>query len=443
MNRQHLLVLFSILNAWNCVASVLVDEEKIKQVCNLYITSITDYSKNIDVNNSYENLLFRVFDYNTDTYIHQNDLFDDSYANENDIDSYLGYIDVIYDNKIDTEFGETEVLNCTTTQNGRKYVFATVLKTLSYKNKVREVEIIFGLYNNNNSYIVEYVLFSNQLNNKNLITECSIDAIEEDKLKMEREYLNAANDAFSRKDYLNANRLYEMVLSFNSNNAYALDGLQNCRQLLTKERVKTEIDILVRSKNYRSALDGLSIFKQDYPSYDIKWVVKTSTECENGLAFQAYENNLRIADSKYESALYKDAVLFYENAKNYNEANLDYINVQIERCRIGSPEQAKKLIKKAYDQAKVLKSKWLNTYMTYIKYQNSGLLNGEHYYFMCSMMETKYSEIAKKMGYSRNQANKLAVKYLLKAEEFGFNTDFMRTQVINSRRIKKTKNEKN
>lgn len=415
------------------------DIEKVKEVCNLYITSITDYSKNIDVNNSYENLLYGVFNYDSDVYTHQNDLFDASYANKNDIDNYLAYIDIEYQNKIDIEFEETEVLNCTSNLNGRYYVFATVLKTLKYQDKTREQELIFGLYKDGDRYIMEYALFNSTGNNTELMTQCNVGGIEKDKLKMEREHLKFANTAFTNKNYFNAKRLYEMVLSFNPSNAYAIDGIRNCNLLLTKEKIKLEIESLIQGGKLREAEQRLVVFGQEYSTTETTWILEQKSAYENGIALKNYQANLKIANAKYKDGLFEDARDYYKSARSYTNADVSYIDGQIERCEIGSPQDALARIKKAYNEAKYSKNKWLNTYKTYIKYQNAGLLNGENYYFMCLMMENNYSQIGKKMGYSRQQTRQLAVKYFYKAKDLGHDVSFLETQVFTKRRTKKKK----
>lgn len=434
---RFLLLFIAICSAGTTWANSDID--KIKEVCNLYITSITDYSKNIDVNNSYENLLYGVFDYDSDVYIHQNDLFDTSYANKNDIDNYLAYIDIEYQNSIDIEFEETEVLDCTSNLNGRYYVFAIVLKTLKYKDKTREQELIFGLYKEGDGYIVEYALFNTAHNNTELMVQCSVNSIEEDRLKLEREHLKSANAAFADQNYFNAKRLYEMVLSFNPSNTYAIDGVRNCNLLLTKERTKIEIANLIQHEKFREAEQRLAIFEREFPSTETAWVLAQKNASKNGIALKNYQANLKIANAKYDAGLFEDAINYYKSARSYSVADIAYIDGQIERCETGSPQEVMARIKKAYNEAKYSKSKWLNTYRTYIKYQNSGVLNGENYYFMCLMMENNYSQIGKKMGYSRRQTRQLAVKYFYKAKELGRDVSFLETQVFTKRRTKKKK----
>lgn len=437
--KKLYIVLFIGLIHYSLFATI--DDDEIKKACNLYITSITDYYKGVDTNNSYENLLYQVFDYNSDIYVHQNDLFDEGFSNENDIDSYLGYVDINYKSNLDVEFGETNILSCKITDNGKLYVFATIPKILRYKENVREFELLLGMYKHNDKYVVEYALFNSKQNLDKLLNQCSssIVKVNEDRLKLEREHLQWANVAYSKANYFEAKRRYQKVLAINPKNTAAIDGLVNSEKLITKDIVVTEINQLVQFKKFNEALDKLKDFERTFPNTLSEWASKIRKVCNEGIQNKTYINNLKLADSKYRIALYNEAINYYNKAKSYSKADTKYIQKQIELCNIGSPKKVSELLKEAYVMAKYSKKYWLSTYKLYIQYQNSGLLTGDNYRFMCSMMETKYNQVAKKMGYSRRQANKLARKYLFRAEELGINMDFWKYQVLTPNRLKSKK----
>jgi hypothetical protein len=430
MKKKHLILLFSFIFVQ---VAFSFDKEEVDRIVNLYKNDLSFCFKD---ESQFIEKQFEIQDFFKDVNIHNYDLFGDELPDIT-IETYLRLLYENYNFDIQISFGETYVYDCSYYNKvaGKNYAVAVFDKELLYKGKKKNLSFLLMLDISSRPYKIENA-FIKEIH-PGIQLSCSVDS-EEDKLQQlkrtyEKEYLEKAQSFHRVENYIKAKYFYQEVLKLNSDNKIAQEGVVDC-DVIVASMVIAEIDKLIELKNYilaKQRLITLSI-EAKY-GYDKAWFETSFKKCERGIRIQKANNRIKLADYYFDKKMFTVAKKNYKTALHF-EYKTGYINKQLEACKLGDPNFVKNQIQEAYYEALATKKNYLKTFKTYVKYESSGLLTGENYYFLCLMMLGD-KKVAKGMGYSKSLSKSLAREYFYKARRKGCNKcdiSFLENQVFTS-----------
>jgi len=358
------------------------------------------------------------------------------------LDSKIGLINYVtilgedYRAKIKGEFIDKSIQidDCYLNYSGAKTYLVSIKKELSYKKITREFNFIIGV-SLETQYPIRFVLFeevakvdSKIAKTKTCFKSSRQQEIIEVKQRQFKLLKNKADNFYKNKDYYNARETYKKALLLDNSDLDLVDGIRNSNYFITKN-LKQVIENLIANSQFKKALVELNSYANN-TSHKNQWYLEKSKFCEEKLEIANDNYQLNRANILLKNYQSKKALVIYNTLLDSKHLDIKYIKNQIIKCKESDPNYVRNALTKAYNAAVKSKKNYLETFKTYSKFQNSGLLTGEQYYFMCLMMINKHTTIAKPMGFSRNQARLLSRSYFYKAKNLGINVSYLETQIF-------------
>lgn len=414
--------------------------EKIDAVITEYITQINNlFSKQPSTIKLAENYFVQIKSSVLDNVEHSNDLHYFKLAeNKNSELRLTDYITLLasdYRGEIKGEFIDKSITidECPVTMKGKEIYLVTIKKELYFKNNTKVFDFLIGV-NLDNEYPISFAFFNEVARSeKNILSNkvCATSKQEEVNRDLRKHQFIAlktkAEDYYVKEDYYKARAYFEKALSINNENQDIKDGIENSNYYIT-ERRKEIIQSLMDKEQYQDAISEIN--KAKYEGQTDAWYTEKLEICNNNIAANEDKRVLKRADNLFENHQTKKALSIYQSLLKSAHVDQGYISSQIIKCKESDPEFIQKVLIQAYKRAVKSKKNYLSTFQTYTKYESSGLLIGEQYYFMCLMMINNYNVVAKPMGISKNQAKTLSRNYFYKAKDSGINVSFLETQIF-------------
>ena len=424
-------------------------KEKIDAAISEYTAQINNLlSKQISTIKLGEDYFVQIKSSVLDNVYHSNDIKSFNFApNTNSEIRLTDYITLLasdYRQQLKGEFIDKSIIidECPVSMKGKDVYLVTIKKELYFQNQTKVFDFLIGV-NLNGEYPISFAFFNEVARSEKNIpvnVACATDKQENEIRNIRKRQFIAlkskAEEYYIKEDYYNAREYYGKALSLNPEDQDIIDGIDNSNFFIV-ERRKEIIQTLIDQEQYKNAL--LEINKVKPRDQSDEWYSEKIEYCKTNLAAKQDKSELNRADVLFENHQTKKALRIYQNLANSKHIDQTYISGQIIKCKESDPEFIQKALKEAYDKAVKSKKNYLSTFKTYSKYQTSGLLSGEQYYFMCLMMINKHSAVAKPMGYSKNQAKLLSRVYFYKAKDFDVNVSFLETQIF-TKNIEKRKN---
>jgi len=435
MKKEHLIIFLSLLFFQMAFS---FDKEEVDRIVNLYQNNLSfcfnDETQFIDKQ-------FEIQDFFKDSNIHNYDLFGDELPDIT-IETYLRLLYENYNFDIQVSFGEPYIYDCSYYNKvaGKNYAIATFDKELVYKGKKKNLSFLLMLDIVSKPYKIENAFI------KEIHPEVQISCAADPKVNnqqqlirsFEKEYLGKAQSFHRAEDYIKAKYFYQEVLKLNASNQIAREGVNDC-DVIVVSMVIDEINQLIESKYYDLAQKKIIALELEGKyDYDKSWYNASLKKCKEGIRIKKANSKIKLADYYFSKKMFAVAKKIYKTALYFNYRT-NYIKKQIEACKSGDPNFVKNQIQEAYYEALATRKNYLKTFRTYIKYEQSDLLTGENYYFMCLMMLGD-KKVIKGMGYSRSLAKSLAREYFYKAKRKGCakcDISFIENQVFTSNINKK------
>jgi len=424
-------------------------KEKIDAIIAEYTTQINNLlSKQTSTIKLGEDYFVQIKSSVLDNVEHSNDLLSFNLTqNKNPEIRLTDYITLLasdYRGLLKGEFIDKSIIidECPVSMEGKDVYLVTIKKEIFFQNQTKIFDFLIGV-NLNSEYPISFAFFNEVARSEKNIpvnVACSTDKQEEEIRDIrKRQFIKLKSKAeqfYIKEDYYNSREVYRKALILNPEDQDVIDGIDNSNYFI-KEKRKEIIQTLIHQKQYQNAL--LEISKVKSKDKTDEWYSKKTEICKTNLVVKADKSELNRADVLFENHQTKKALSIYQSLFNSIHLDQTYISNQIIKCKESDPYFIQSALKKAYREAVKSKKNYLSTLQTYSKYQNSGLLSGEQYYFMCLMMLNKHSAVAKPMGYTKNQAKLLSRVYFYKAKDFGVNVSFLETQIF-TKNIEKRKN---
>lgn len=424
-------------------------KEKIDAIIAEYTTQINNLlSKQTSIIKLGEDYFVQIKSSVLDNVDHTNDLQSFNLAqNKNSEIRLTDYITLLasdYRGLLKGEFIDKSIIidECPVSMQGKDVYLVTIKKEIFFQNQTKVFDFLIGV-NLNSEYPISFAFFNEVARSEKNIpvnVACATDKQEEEIRDIRKRQFIAlkshAESYYIKEDYYNARESYRKALILNPEDQDVIDGIDNSNFFII-ERRKEIIQTLINQEQYQNAL--LEIDKVNPKDQTDEWYSEKIEICKTNLAAKADKSELNRADVLFENHQTKKALIIYQSLFNSLHVDQTYIGNQIIKCKESDPYFIQSALKKAYNEAVKSKKNYLSTFQTYSKYQSSGLLSGEQYYFMCLMMINKHSAVAKPMGYSKNQAKLLSRVYFYKAKDFGVNVSFLETQIF-TKNIEKRKN---
>lgn len=403
------------------------------------------------------------------------------------IGNYLMELEITLSQKpVSLEFIEdkTYKLPCSGYCGGKKLNYYIIEKLVNNK----KVEEVVGFDVTNSKLSIDFVVMKDSKLDCEIPFQCN-SSESNDEANQITQTTKKAKQFYRQKDYINAKKQYQWVYQKTKDDTL-LDIINTCNELIGLDGFKNEINSLISKEKYTLALNQLkSIPKQFLALGETEqWVDDKKQLCltksfqqikekidhkiAQGEIYQAKdllakinedfymkseikswkiekENEVKTLIRKWEhERIYKNAKLYYEKGM-YNKSlselekitgsefvDNNEINILKEKCKDGDPQYVQKLLKEAYSKAVKSKKNWLYTYKIYKKYEYTGFLTGDNYFFMMKMnLPSNYNNIGKKVGYKRSHCKDFAKKYFYKAKRHRYNKeklDFFETQIFTS-----------
>ena len=403
------------------------DREKVATVANNYITSLQGFSRGGENSKLFFGNLILLF---TENDVHQNDLFNKNIDSELMI--YLSDIQSEFSFQVGFEFYDDKVLDCSYFLNSDEFALVTFSKKITYQNEIKKLDFLLLInVNDPNKYLVNSVFFTKSEKN-NISQSCTLPKEENSTAKFERELLEQANKYYKQRNYILSLRAFEEVLMLNNKNTLAIDGIKSCKHLIKSKQYIEEINSLIKNNAYSRAISRLEDLKKQKLKYDYEWFTAQKKLCKIELLKQKAIILIKAADYNFNNKMYSVAIQQYQESLQYNFKTV-YIQSQINKCKQGDPNFVRKQLQIAFKKSNKSKSKedWLFTFKIFTKYENSSLLTGDNYHFMCMMMlGNNFRKIGKPLGYSKNETYHLAKKYFYKARNLGNDVSFLENHVF-------------
>ncbi len=400
------------------------DREKLDEVVNTYILKLEQYAKGgADTEEVYFPLVQSFSDFMGG--IHQNDLYNFGSTIKSSPSVYLSEIKEL-NFQVKMEIYDEQLLECSYSLNGNEYALATFRKEINYQGKSVNFEFLLLINVNSEPYKIEQVVFTETQKTK-ISQSCTInDNQDNNTAKFERELLAKAKEYYKNGDYISSKEKYEQVLMLNQDNSLAIDGIKNCEYFINSKQYIDKINKLIENKSYNEAINYLDELKSNNLNYNQQWFTSQKQLCIEEITKIKANNDIKEADYYFNNRMYSKAKELYQKTLSYNQ-RVSYITKQIEKCNQGDPDFVKKELSNAYNAAVSSKKNWVNTFKTYVKYENSGLLKADQFVFMCKVLLGNYSnKIRKSMGYSRKQTIRLSKYYFYKAKNLGYDVSKLR-----------------
>lgn len=424
-------------------------KEKIDAIISEYTTQINNLlSKQTSIIKLGEDYFVQIKSSVLDNVDHTNDLQSFNLAeNKNSEIRLTDYITLLasdYRGLLKGEFIDKSIIidECPVSMEGKDVYLVTIKKELYFQNQTKVFDFLIGV-NLNSEYPISFAFFNEVARSEKNIpvnVACLTDKQEEEIRDIrKRQFITLKNQAdqyYIKEDYYNARESYKKALILNPENQDVIDGIDNSNFFII-ERRKEIIQTLINQEQYQNAL--LEINKVKPEDQTDEWYSEKIEICKTNLSAKQDKNELNRADVLFENHQAKKALSIYQSLSSSKHLDQTYITNQIIKCKESDPYFIQSALKKAYNEAVKSKKNYLSTFQTYSKYQSSGLLSGEQYYFMCLMMINKHSAVAKPMGYTKNQAKLLSRVYFYKAKDLGINVSFLETQIF-TKNIEKRKN---
>ena len=423
-NRNKILLLFLALSIVSFIVKYdSVNEKKVLEKVNLYVNNISK----IHIEDNYYNCYGTIDELFTEeiTPLHFNDI--NPNKTESTLNEYLRDIESSLGDNIVVEISEPIIYSCPYFDrlgDVRPYAIATCTKTININGNKRYYNLIIQIDLN------DYKIFSVYSREKHmdLLPECSskkLNKEEEEKqisikkqiVEQAKDYLDKGNELFKVNDYIGAKRWYEAVLQILPNNLVAKERINDCNQLINSKIFIDRIESEIKNKNYSFALQLLQEIKDKNFVFEVDWHNERKQFCEIEIKKQKFNSFVLSGDYYFNNHMFDEAKKHYIKAFSLHIDD-NMIQNKIKLCNEGNPNYVKNEIKKAYNNAVKSEKNWYDTFKTYLKYEKSGYLTGEHYYFMCLMM-LENKKVARKMGYSKSLARSLSIEYYFKSKYLG------------------------
>ncbi len=346
--------------------------------------------------------------------------------------TYLNDVKEVTNNKgsIEANFLNTRFYTCPyySSSSSENYAIAVCTKEMIIDKEKFYYNLLFVInITDPDDYVLSGV-FSKE-SHKNYLPSCEAVSLntktntkkninfENNILNQARKNIEKGDELYKNKNYIEAKNLYQAALEMDPNSLIAKERIQACDKLIDSNRIRNMIETYVDNNNYSDAIQLLNELKKANYTYDENWFNEKKQLCELGIKKQEFESIISSGDYYYDNHMYAEAKKIYSKALNLHIDD-DLIYQKIQLCNEGDPNYIKNEIQIAYNNAVKSKKYWTSTFRTYLKYEKSGYLTGENYYFMCLMM-LENKKVARAMGYSKSLANSLSVEYFFKAKRLG------------------------
>lgn len=328
----------------------------------------------------------------------------------------------------------------------RRYVFVELSKIIERergrKNKVTQ---LLKIDVTSREYKIQDVLDLTRDNRSKYLNSCNINEEEikkQEKIKKQTEALyEKVTEDYSNKNYTNTLITIDKILAINSNHTKAKEALDAVKKLITLESIENHYLSLLQNSDYDSckkflkiALKNSLINNSTYESF--------SRVIQKKITQKKQDFNFSQAEYFYENDMHKKALSIYLNLLNEGYKN-QLLNSRIKTCKEADPKYVQNQLNIADKMGLKSKKNWLKSFKTYYKYEYSGLLRADQYFFMMIMMlDKKYSRVGKPMGFSRQQMETLAKKYFYEAKDRGYNVSYEENHIFTQSITKFRNNEK-
>lgn len=324
----------------------------------------------------------------------------------------------------------------------QRFVFVELPKIIIKRRGKQKVAQLLKIDVTSNNYKIDEVLNLTKDIKHKYLTVCEIDkeAIkkqEEIRKKAEVLYQKVIED-YGNKNYAKALLTVDGILKLNHNHSKAKDALDALKKLITVEKIENHLLLLLKDSDYdnskkfiKIAFNNAVISEKNYKKY--------TDQISNEITKKKQEFNFSKAEYFYEDNMHQKALLIYQELLKQGYTN-PLLNSRIVKCKEADPKYVQNQLNIADKMGLKSKKNWLNTFKTYYKYEYSGLLRADQYFFMMIMMlDKKHSRVGKPMGFSRGQMETLAKKYFYEAKNRGYNVSYEENHIF-TQSITKFKN---
>ncbi len=344
-----------------------------------------------------------------DAVFHANDLFGTRPRDQN-FDNWMTYLDNIdndYDNDIEVDYSNIQLLNCFETRYGFNCAIVSVQKSLKYKDNYK-TETEFILINLNNNKISE-VVFPDFYTTKGGTCNSPED---EHPIEKQREAKREADTYFEQKNYAKAKELYISIKNL-YNDETVLSQIAECTKFLSLENYLKDADAAFTYEKYETAKSLYLKILDEFPLSEKLTLNNKIAQCNQKIKEQVYKRNIEYGDYYFQKGIYNQAIYFYQLAL-HDKPGDQYATTKYNEAKKADPRLALQAIKKAISLAEANDKNWGISFKIMWEYEQSGLLNAENYYFMTMVLDEKNKYVRKEMGFKgrdfKNYLNIYAAK---------------------------------
>lgn len=382
-------------------------------------------------------------------------LFDSNFEIETDLATYvLDFENQRPHTSVEINRDDIKAINidCPITVNSEsgevsQFVLVSFRKKITYRDNTKELDFIAGVHITKPKKKIDFFLFKNVVQEKYPKAECL--SKEERKESAEKEVQNFSKELykkaqieFKKKRYVKAKKLFEQSKKYNIKSPeFNLDiesKIIKSNQAI-ENNIKDVINNLIDEQKYELALQALENINDDNLKATF-WHKESKKKCKNKIEQKTDEKRLKKANLLFRQDNFKRALKEYQSLLKSNYLDKNYIENQINKCEEADPNFIQKKLNIADKEGLKSKKNWLKTFKTYYKYEHTGLLRADQYFFMMIMMlDKKYSRVGKPMGFTRKKMNLLSMKYFYEAKNRGYNVSYEENHIF-TQSITKFKN---
>ena len=397
-----------------------------------YFSRLSVYGSNASKANSNELALINMH-YDSAEPNYPNDLNND--VATTDFSNYLIDIRDVHNHKINMEYTINSVSACRTTNQGFDFTFVFVTKTITKANDVRKVELLVTVSNSSKGTKIHRVdwlsteIIKNDdclagelsTNNKDIIAEATTDKFTEIK--------KSGDNAFAVSNYRVAKDCYEEALKI-KNDSYLSEQIKKCNNQITcLTDIKLAEDYF-QQKDYKKSMDVLNKISNNCLD-DKRNAVEKINLCNDLIRKQHYAHYLKMGDDLFNTQLYTNAKDAYSKGLEFSP-NDSYLLKQIKTCEENGTQFVQNEIRKAIALAE--NGKLANAFSLFYRYESSGLLDGDNYYFMAMVLDNNDENAGKPFKITRRERYHLAKIYCIAAKNKGNkNAENMYFEIFNNR----------
>lgn len=356
------------------------------------------------------------------------------------LNTYSRFLGNDYRGQLSGEFLEESIvidMECPIYNNGIPTYLVKTTKIMSKGSVTHEFDYLIGItpskaYALDFAFIVEDRVINGVPNNECQATneKEEIEAMRRKAFKMYYDegiaYMTEGNI-----DYFKAKEAFRNAQKLDDTNEdvkfYLLDIDAFIKEDINNQ--KLVIQGIIDQGNFLYAKEELERFKE-FPETDDEWIANQIQYCNSQIRKERDINAFYRAENLVKGYQGKKALEILQTLTGSPHLDQAIVAAIIKEAREQDPQYIQKQLDAAYRAAVKNKKNFLATFRTYSKFEASGLLNGDQYYFMCLMMLNKHSVIAKPMGYTRSQASLLSRVYFYKAKDKGQDVSFVESQIF-------------